>query len=89
MPESQQATVSTESLDEVSYEEAYERLQSVLSMLENGDLPLEESLRMYEMGTRLADHCARKLEEAELRVQRWRDGNQTIPFDGWQADEPT
>jgi exodeoxyribonuclease VII small subunit len=76
-----------ESLDHLSYEEGYARLQTVLESLESGELPLEEALKMYEMGTRLAAHCAKKLEDAELRVQRWQDGGQTVPFDGWRADE--
>jgi exodeoxyribonuclease VII small subunit len=76
-----------ESFDHLSYEDGYTRLQTVLESLESGELPLEEALKMYEIGTRLAAHCAKKLEDAELRVQRWQDGEQTVPFDGWHAEE--
>jgi exodeoxyribonuclease VII small subunit len=78
---------TVESIEDLSYEEAYVRLQEMLVALESGDLPLEDSLQMYELGTRLAAHCAQKLEKAELRVRRWQDGGSTIPFDGWHADE--
>jgi exodeoxyribonuclease VII small subunit len=77
---------TVESIEDLSYEDAYARLQEMLVALESGDLPLEDSLQMYELGTRLATHCAQKLEEAELRVRRWQDGS-TVPFDGWNADE--
>jgi exodeoxyribonuclease VII small subunit len=77
---------TVDSIEDLSYEEAYARLQETLVALESGDLPLENSLQMYELGTRLAAHCAQKLETAELRVRRWQDG-QDVPFDGWHADE--
>ncbi|MEZ4641065.1 MAG: exodeoxyribonuclease VII small subunit [Caldilineaceae bacterium] len=53
----------------------------------SGDLPLETSLKMYEVGTHLATHCAKTLEKAELQVQRWQEGGNTARFDGWQGDE--
>jgi exodeoxyribonuclease VII small subunit len=75
-----------ESIEDLSYEDAYARLQETLVALESGDLPLEDSLQIYELGTRLAAHCAQKLETAELRVRRWQDGGD-LPFDGWRGDE--
>lgn len=78
---------SEEAIERLSYEEAFARLQETLSALESGDLPLETSLQMYELGTRLAAHCAQKLENAELRVRRWQDGDSALPFDGWRGDE--
>ncbi len=68
----------------VSYEEGYARLQEILNRLEGGDTSLEESLTLYAQGTRLAGHCAAKLEEAELTVRRWQEqGNATV-FDEWR-----
>ena len=45
---------------DLSYEEAYGRLEQVLQQLESGDLPLEEALKLYELGATLAAYCARK-----------------------------
>lgn len=70
-----------DSLEELSYEEGYARLQEVLSRLESGDTPLEESLKLYAQGTQLAAHCAARLEEAELTVRRWQEQGDTTPFD--------
>ena len=69
---------------DLSYEEAYQQLEKILQALENGDLPLEESLKLYELGAALATYCARKLDEAELRVRQWQPGDQTTSLDDWQ-----
>lgn len=70
--------------EDLTYDEAFARLEGVLAMLEGGELPLEQTLTLYEEGIALAAACARKLEEAELRVSRWQPGDQTVPFEGWQ-----
>lgn len=63
---------------ELSYEEAYAQLESILAQLEAGDLPLEQSMKLYELGSALTQYCARKLDEAELRVSQWNpDGSLT------------
>ncbi len=46
-----------------------ERLQAVVEQLEEGDLPLEESLAMFEEGVRLSRAGAKRLDEAERRVE--------------------
>lgn len=69
---------------ELSYEEAYQQLEQILQTLESSDLPLEESLALYERGAALAAHCTRKLDEAELRVRLWQSDGSTTPIDDWQ-----
>lgn len=72
-------------LDEsLSYDEAFARLEMVLGKLETDDLPLEETLALYEEGAALATFCADRLEQAELRVRQWQPGDETTPFEGWQ-----
>ena len=70
--------------EEMTYDGALGQLEAVLATLEGEDLPLEQALTLYEEGATLAAFCARKLEEAELRVQRWQPGDQTTPFEGWR-----
>jgi exodeoxyribonuclease VII small subunit len=70
--------------NDLSYEEAFDQLEQVLQALESGDLPLEQALSLYELGATLAAYCARKLDEAELRVRQWQPGDQTTPFEEWQ-----
>ncbi len=69
---------------DLSYEEAYARLEEVLAALESGDLLLEQALTLYEQGVGLAAHCAAKLDAAELRVRQWQPGDQTTPLEDWQ-----
>ncbi|MCX7791804.1 MAG: exodeoxyribonuclease VII small subunit [Chloroflexaceae bacterium] len=53
-----------------TYETLYTRLQEVVARLEGGELPLEETLQLYEQGVRLAAECQRLLDAAELRVRQ-------------------
>ncbi len=53
---------------EKKFEKAMERLEEIVRSLEQGDLPLEESLRVFEEGMKLVTFCSGKLEEAEKKV---------------------
>src|SRR5438552_4715285 len=53
-----------------TFEQCFERLQEVVQKLSEGNLTLEEALSSFEEGMRLADACARMLDEAELRLER-------------------
>ncbi len=68
-----------------SFEEALERLETIVLELEGGELPLEVSIARYEEGIRLSRHLTTKLDEAEKRIERLVDvGNQraaTEPLD--------
>ena len=55
--------------DEAPFEEVMERLQAVVEQLEEGDLPLEQSLAIFEEGVRLSRAGAKRLDEAERRVE--------------------
>ena len=59
-----------------SYEEAFKSLQEIISRLEDGELSLEASLRLYEEGKKLSDQCAKLLEKAQLRVNTLGEGSQ-------------
>ncbi len=52
-----------------SFEEQLKSLESVVDKLERGDLPLEESLALFEQGILLSDACKKELDAAEGRVQ--------------------
>lgn len=52
------------------FEEALEKLESIVETMEAGDLPLETLLSRFEEGTRLAAICQSKLAEAELKIQK-------------------
>ena len=56
------------------FDKALDELKAVVARLEEGGLPLEESIALYERGAALHEHCDRLLDAAELRVQRLVDG---------------
>ena len=66
-----------------SYEAAFAALQEIITKLENSELSLEESLKLYEEGKRLSDICSQLLETAQLRVETL-SANPATP-DGEQA----
>lgn len=71
---------------EPSFEDAIKRLSEIVQKLERGDLPLEESLRLFEEGVRLSRASQDKLDSAQKRVEELlgfdRDGRaRTTPFE--------
>lgn len=54
----------------LTFDGALEELRRVVARLEEGGLPLEESIALYERGAALHEHCGKLLDSAELRVQR-------------------
>ena len=52
-----------------SFEEGLEQLEQIVKDLENGDLPLEKSLELFEHGVKLSEACRKQLQEAEGKVE--------------------
>jgi exodeoxyribonuclease VII small subunit len=54
---------------EKKFEAALARLEDIVKELETGDLPLEQSLKLFEEGIKLSRLCNKRLEDAERRVE--------------------
>jgi exodeoxyribonuclease VII small subunit len=54
---------------EMTYEKAAAELDEIIAKLEDGQLPLEQTLVLYERGQQLAQLCSDMLEKAELRIR--------------------
>ena len=54
---------------EISFEESLDKLESIVSSLEKGDVPLDESIKLFEEGTALISNCNKLLENAEQKVK--------------------
>jgi exodeoxyribonuclease VII small subunit len=69
-----------------TFEESLKQLEKIVDQLEHGDLPLEESIRIFEEGVRLSTACKQELDAAEGKVQilmKERDGSMRAePFPG-------
>ncbi len=53
----------------LKFEDAMARLESIVAELEKGDLPLDESMKIFEEGIRLSKTCLKMLDDAERRVE--------------------
>jgi len=58
-----------EKMPKDKFEDALNKLEKIVAKLEEGDVPLEESLKLFEEGIRLSRLCNQKLDEAEKRVE--------------------
>jgi len=58
-----------EDMEDMTFEDAMRRLEEIARLLEAGDLPLEESLRIFEEGVRLSRICNSKLDAIEARLE--------------------
>ena len=54
----------------LSFEQALAELEQIVTRLESGQAPLEDSIRMYERGAALKAHCESRLDAARLRVEK-------------------
>jgi exodeoxyribonuclease VII small subunit len=62
--------MTVKDISNFSFEEAMGELEGVVAKLENGQVPLEDSIKLYEMGNDLKKHCEQKLKEAEEKVSQ-------------------
>lgn len=71
----------TKTIDEKArtFEASLEALERIVQQLEGGDLPLEESLELFEQGIRLSRECQERLSQAERRIEILLRDNQGRP----------
>ena len=62
--------MSETAVSEMTFEQAMAELERVVGQLERGDVPLDESIKLYERGAELKARCETKLKEAEEKVER-------------------
>ena len=56
-------------IDDLSYEDAFNRLQKITELLENGNVSLDDSIKYYEQGILLKNFCEKKLKDAEMKIK--------------------
>lgn len=66
-----------------TFEQQLTRLGEIVRLIERGDAPLADSLKLFEEGAALVAACTKELDEAEQRVVKLREG-----VDGEQVEEP-
>ncbi len=65
--------------EKMSFEQSLQRLDEIVRHLEKGDLPLSDSLALFEEGTGLLTSCSKMLESAEQKVVKLRKGADRQP----------
>ena len=63
----------------LSFEQSMARLDEIVRHLEKGDMPLNDSLALFEEGTALIRSCEKQLDEAEQKVVKLRKGPDRVP----------
>ena len=61
-------------MEKMDYEKSVSRLEEIADKLENGNLTLEEMMKLYEEGTVLAADCAKSLDKAQLKITELSSG---------------
>jgi exodeoxyribonuclease VII small subunit len=57
-------------IESLTFEQAFAELEESVRTLEKGELPLEESLALFERGQQLAAYCGKMLDNAELKIEQ-------------------
>ncbi|MCU0506415.1 MAG: exodeoxyribonuclease VII small subunit [Chloroflexi bacterium] len=73
-PSTEPGDAAVEPVETLAFDDALAELQRTVAALEEGGLPLERTLELYERGAALHARCATLLDEAEIRIRRLVDG---------------
>ena len=65
----------------LSFEDSMKRLEEIVRLLERGDVPLEESLALFEEGSGLIAQCSKLLDGAEQKVMKLKKGSDGKPVE--------
>ena len=71
-----------------TFEQNMSRLEEIVTALEKGDAPLEESLALFQEGTKLIGSCSKALDQAQQQIKllvQGENGPETVDFDGEEA----
>ena len=56
-------------LEKMTFEEAMNELENLVNTLDKGDVSLDQAIAAYDRGSKLKDHCEKKLNEAKMKVE--------------------
>ncbi|MEE4154091.1 MAG: exodeoxyribonuclease VII small subunit [Erythrobacter sp.] len=87
MDEGNGSAKSDQDIEAMSFEEALRALEVIVGQLERGDVPLDQSITLYERGERLRAACQKRLDAAQARIEKIVTGSDgkpvgTAPLDG-------
>ena len=71
-----------------TFEESMVRLEQIVRAMERGDVPLEESLKLFQEGTQLVQSCGKLLDNAQLQANKIMTAADGSPVEEEFDDEP-
>ena len=72
----------------LSFEDSIKRLKDIVEKIEQGEIPLQDSLEQYEQGMSLIQHCRGILQQAETRIEKISKVDQDTPEPASEATSP-
>lgn len=87
MDEGNPGAAQGQQIDQMSFEQALTALEEIVTQLERGDVPLDQSIALYERGEQLRTACQKRLDSAQARIEKIVAGSDgapggTVPLDG-------
>jgi exodeoxyribonuclease VII small subunit len=73
--------------ESLSFEQSMQELETLVTKMEQGDLPLEDALQSFERGIQLARHSQQKLKDAEQKIQILTTQNGQQSLDVFESDK--
>lgn len=73
--------------DEITFETAFAELEAIVDKLEAGELPLDESLALFESGQVLVARCNKLLQEAELKIKMLAPGGDEQALEDFEPED--
>ncbi len=67
-------------MDDMTYEKAIKRLEEIVSLLENNEIPLEDSINLFQEGVKLSQYCDQKLKNIQSQVAQIYENGQLKEF---------
>ena len=64
-----------------TYEESIDRLEEIVSALESGEVSLDESMKLFEEGTKLVSFCSESLDKAQAKIKELTELESGADFD--------
>ncbi len=68
-------------LEKMTFEQTYDELEKTVQKLEDGHLPLEQAITLYQRGMALAKRCSSQLDQAELAIKTLSPSGELVDFD--------
>ena len=63
--------------ENITFEKAIEELEDIIKSLEKGDVPLDDTIELYERGAKLKDFCEKNLKDAEIKIKKINEKTKT------------